>query len=88
MYHATMSPAARQLYEQALDLDEDERAELAGWLLASLDEEDEGVDAAWRDEVARRMAEIDSGAVQAVSWDEAREQLLGQYGAPHAAKKP
>lgn len=83
-----MTAVAKRLYEQALDLDDDERAELAGWLLASLDEEDEGVDAVWQDEIARRMAEIDSGAVQAVSWDEAKEQLFGQHAAPHAAKKP
>jgi putative addiction module component (TIGR02574 family) len=83
-----MTATAKRLYEQALDLDENERAELAGWLLASLDDEDQGVDAAWRDEIARRMAEIDSGAVQAVSWEEAREQLFGQHTAPHAAKKP
>jgi putative addiction module component (TIGR02574 family) len=83
-----VSVAAKLLYEQALDLEADERAELAGWLLASLDAQDEGADDAWREEIARRVAEIDSGAVKAVSWEEAREQLFGQHTAPHAASKP
>jgi len=82
-----MSVTAKHLYEQALDLEADERVELAGWLLSSLDAEDEGADDAWREEIARRIAEIDSGAVQAVSWGEAREQLFGQHASPHAAKK-
>ncbi len=87
VYRSTVSATVKHLYEQALDLEEEERAELAGRLLASLDGEDEGVDDAWRQEVARRMAEIDSGAVQAVSWEEAREQLFGQHIARNAAEK-
>jgi len=38
--------------------------------------QDESVEAAWDEEVARRMADIDSGAVKPVSLEEARRRLL------------
>lgn len=45
-------------------------------LIESLDaESEEGVDDAWMAEVERRMAELDSGAVQPISWDELRARL-------------
>ena len=53
-----------------------ERADLAGSLIESLDDtEDESVNAAWDEEVARRMADIDSGAVKPVSLEDARRRL-------------
>jgi putative addiction module component (TIGR02574 family) len=36
------------------------------------------VDAAWSEEIRRRLAEIDSGAVELVSWDEVRAELFGR----------
>jgi putative addiction module component (TIGR02574 family) len=52
------------------------RADLAGSLIESLDDaQDEAVKAAWDEEVARRMADIDSGAVMPVSLEEARRRL-------------
>jgi len=45
-------------------------------LIESLDAESEkGVDDAWMAEVERRMAELDSGAVQSLPWDELRTRL-------------
>ena len=38
--------------------------------------QDESVEAAWDEEVARRMADIDSGAFKPVSLEEARRRLL------------
>jgi hypothetical protein len=38
--------------------------------------QDESVEAAWDEEVARRMADIDSGAVKPVSLEEARRRPL------------
>ena len=35
------------------------------------------VEAAWSEEIKRRVAEIDSGAVELVSWDEVRAELFG-----------
>ena len=48
---------------RALSLPIDERARLAERLLVSLDADQEAVDAAWRTEVRRRMAEIADGTV-------------------------
>ncbi len=38
-------------------------------------ESEEGVDDAWRVEIERRMAELDSGTVQTIPWEELRERL-------------
>ena len=38
--------------------------------------QDESVEAAWDEEVARRMADMDSGGVRPVSLEEARRRLL------------
>ena len=52
------------------------RAALAGSLLDSLDTDvDEDAAAAWATEVNRRVAELDSGAVQTVPWAEVRRRL-------------
>jgi len=71
-----MTQEAADLLKKALSLPVSERADLAGSLIESLDEaQDESVAAAWDEEVARRMAEIDSGAVRPVPLDEARRRL-------------
>lgn len=71
-----MSREAHELLEKALTLPENERAELAGNLISSLDPaaEEEGVDAAWQQEVVRRQAEVRSGKVETVSWTEVRQK--------------
>ncbi len=72
-----MTQEAAELLKKALSLPVSERADLAGSLIESLDEtQDEAVEAAWDEEVARRMADIDSGAVKPVSLEEARRHLL------------
>jgi putative addiction module component (TIGR02574 family) len=54
----------------------EERADLAGSLIESLEEsQDSSVDATWDEEVTRRMADIDSGKVTPVSLEEARQRL-------------
>jgi len=66
-----MTHDARQLLEKALTLPENERAELAGNLIASLDATvDLDVEAAWQQEIARRLREVQSGEVKTVSWEE------------------
>jgi putative addiction module component (TIGR02574 family) len=60
-----------QLLDEAIELEAEDRAALAVLLLESLEpESEEGLDEAWTAEVRRRMAEIDSGAVKTVSWEE------------------
>lgn len=63
---------------EALQLPVQERAALASRLLASLDEQvDEGVDAAWDAEIAKRLKEIDEGKVQMVPWEKVRAEMRG-----------
>jgi putative addiction module component (TIGR02574 family) len=71
-----MTQEAAELLKKALALPASERADLVGSLLESLDDvQDPSVAAAWDEEVGRRMAEIDSGAVKPVSAEEARRRL-------------
>ena len=58
-----MASSATDILKQALELKEEERAELASLLIESLDEPAEGgVEAAWAVEIERRMADLDSGS--------------------------
>ena len=71
-----MEKAARQLFEEAMKLDPEERATLMRLLIESVDAEaEDGVEDAWRVEIERRMAELDSGTVQMIPWEELRAQL-------------
>jgi putative addiction module component (TIGR02574 family) len=53
-----MTEAVEQLKSQASTLSVPERAELAYFLLSSLEPEDEEAQEAWRAEIGRRVAEI------------------------------
>lgn len=74
-----MNPDTAKLLEEALKLPPEARAALAGSLLDSLDRQpDPGAEAAWEAEIARRLRELDRGAVESVPWSEARKTILGQ----------
>jgi len=71
-----MTEEAAKLLKMALTLPVAERAELAGSLIESLDStEDESIAAAWDQEIARRMADLDSGKVRPISLEQARRRL-------------
>jgi putative addiction module component (TIGR02574 family) len=67
-----MAPDTATLIKDALALDADQRAVVAHALLESLhDASDTGkVDAAWRAEATRRLAEVRAGTVEPVDADE------------------
>jgi len=72
-----MTQEAADLLKKALSLPVSERADLAGSLIESLDNtQDESVQVAWDEEVARRIADIDSGAVKPVLLEDVRRRLL------------
>jgi len=65
-----------QVIEQTKALSANERALLAHCLISSLEtQHEEGVDAAWSALAEQRIDELESGKVQAVSWDEIKNQL-------------
>jgi putative addiction module component (TIGR02574 family) len=71
-----MARSARELFDEAMRLDPEERATLIRLLIEAFDAEaEEGVEEAWRVEIERRMAELDSGAVETLPWEELRARL-------------
>ena len=55
------------------------RAALADYLWDSLDPEvDPDVEESWRQEIRRRLIDLNSGAVAALPWAEARARLLAK----------
>jgi putative addiction module component (TIGR02574 family) len=72
-----MAPDVAELLKKALALPSEARAALATSLFESLDEEpaDEGVEAAWSEEIKRRIEDIDCGKVQMIPYEEVRRRL-------------
>jgi putative addiction module component (TIGR02574 family) len=71
---------AAELLTHALKLSPAARAALADSLIDSLDTEvDENAEDAWRSEIALRVSDLDSGAVQPIAWDEVRRQLRSRF---------
>lgn len=67
----------KQLLAEALQLPPEERAALAGELIQSLDSEvDEDTEAAWSEEIRRRLERLDAGLANTVPWAEARRRIL------------
>ena len=74
-----MSRDAGEILKEALALPPEARAALADSLWESIDTEvDPDAEEAWRHEIRRRVADLDSGAVVAVPWSEARSRLLAK----------
>lgn len=65
-----------ELLREALRLQPEARAALIDSLLESMDTEVDGnAQEAWREEICRRLQQIDSGAVRLIPWDDARREL-------------
>ena len=72
-----MAISREELFRKVLALDPADRNELVGLLIDSLDPQTEqGAEVAWLQEIDRRARELDSGAVQTIPWEIARERLL------------
>jgi len=70
-----MMQKAQELLKKALALPDKERADLAGSLIESLDDTvDENSEAAWQEEIVRRLEDVQSGRVKTTSWDEVRQK--------------
>jgi putative addiction module component (TIGR02574 family) len=77
-----MDTQAEQILQTALSLHPNDRAEIAATLIQSLDEQiDADVEAAWAEEIKRRIESIDKCQVQLIPADEVmrgmRERLHG-----------
>ena len=74
-----MTLAAERLKSELSGLPVDDRAELALYLIQSLDETDEDVQEAWRDELDRRFAEIESGVAAGEPADQVIAEMRRKY---------
>jgi putative addiction module component (TIGR02574 family) len=71
-----MKQDVTELLRKALELPVEARAALAGSLLESLDDQvDASAEEEWKQEIARRIAELDSGKVKPIPWADARRQI-------------
>lgn len=74
-----MTRKLKDLFQKAAQLPERDRATLAGLLIESLDPAPEAdLEAVWSAEIARRLAEVDSGAVDTIPWEEVRKELFSR----------
>jgi putative addiction module component (TIGR02574 family) len=80
-YNVGMSEDAKKVLNQALALTEVERAGLAAYLIASLEEEETGdVEAAWEVELKTRIDDLDSGNTVGITWSSLRKKILEGIG--------
>lgn len=71
--------SAKKVLEDALALDEKDRARVAQELLHSLDTgTDEDASEAWTNELRRRLQEIRDGTVELVDWADVRARLAAR----------
>jgi putative addiction module component (TIGR02574 family) len=71
-----MGPKAQKVLEAALELPENERTDVLGALIESLDGvPEEGVEEAWSAEIKRRIDEVESGAVKTIPWDQVKHEM-------------
>ena len=71
-----MKQDVSELLRKVLELPAEARAALASSLIESLDDKvDPSAEEEWKLEIARRIAELDSGKVKPVPWADARRQI-------------
>jgi putative addiction module component (TIGR02574 family) len=74
-----MTETVERLKTQVSALSEQERAELAYFLLTSLETESEGAEEAWRAEIARRVGEIRAGSAKGRLIEEVLAELRERH---------
>ena len=77
-----MSGTFTDVWKEAAELSDEDRATLAGLLIESLEgEPDLDVEAAWAAEIEKRVAELDAGTVESIPWEQVRQRLLDRLNA-------
>lgn len=71
-----MSAMFKQVIQDIGELSSDEKALVAHCLISSLEtKHDDRVDVAWGELAEKRFLELESGAVEGVSWDEIKNKV-------------
>jgi putative addiction module component (TIGR02574 family) len=77
-----MSRTFTELWREAAELTEEERASLAGLLIESLEgEPDPDAEAAWAAEIEKRVTELDAGTAKTIPWEQVRQRLIDRLNA-------
>ena len=67
------------LFDEAMKLPPEKRAELASALIRSLDgEPDEDVEATWAREIERRVKAVEDGSAELEDWETVRARTLAR----------
>jgi putative addiction module component (TIGR02574 family) len=75
-HNEVMTQPALELLRKTLTLSDEERAELAGSLIDSLDATvDAATESAWNREIAQRIEDLDSGRAKSVPWEEVQRRI-------------
>jgi putative addiction module component (TIGR02574 family) len=70
-----MMQEAQELLKKALALPEKDRADLAGSLIESVDQTvGENAEAAWQEDIARRLEEVRSREAKTITWNAVRQK--------------
>ena len=73
-----MADAVRIL-EEALQLEPQQRARLAHEMIRSLDDDDPAAAELWREEIERRIDEVEAGAVGLEDWSAVRARVRARF---------
>ncbi|MFZ1005499.1 MAG: addiction module protein [Candidatus Sulfotelmatobacter sp.] len=78
---AQMTPQVSELLQKALTLSVQERGLLIDRLVESLDDEpaEEGVEAAWGEEIKRRVDDIRSGRVKTIPGEQVLREMAEEF---------
>lgn len=78
--NTSVTAKAQRIKSELAGLTPEDRAELARFLIESLDgEEEQGVQAAWDEELKRRAAEIESGRVVGEPAEKMLREMRAKY---------
>jgi len=79
-----MSKTVTEFFKEATDLEERDRALLAGLLLESLEiDPDPEVETAWEAEVEKRLQDLKNGNVECIPWEEVKRKLESKISPNH-----
>ncbi len=77
-----MTHSVEEIFAEAAELGESDRAALAGLLLTSLEPTpDAKLGESWVQEIRRRISAHEAGQISEVSWEEARARLWARFTA-------
>ena len=70
-----MGKSVAEIYKESFELNENDRAQLAGLLLESVESDpDQDVEQAWVAEIDRRLKSLDDGSATMIPWEEVKRR--------------